>query len=107
MPSGLVNLDNQNTVGIFLGHELEKALKTVGVAMGELIEKVLSCRWFNHPVQVGGFECPMHFADWFHPTGGDASPGQCFQAKATLILTEESDCPRPSQLNRHKQDQDG
>ena len=81
MPASLVELNDHGTVGVFLSHPCEKALKTLGIIVGERIEEMLARGRFHHPVERSGLAGPSDFAHQFDSTSGNAATGQGFEAK--------------------------
>ena len=49
--SGLVQLDDENTVVVLLTHQVQEHLETSAVEVGELVEEMCSSSWFNDAVQ--------------------------------------------------------
>lgn len=74
-------------VWIRLTQILQVALRAERIEVGELPEKRLSRFGFNGSIEPEGLKHPLMDAYRLYGSGSDATTFNCFESKATFILT--------------------
>lgn len=86
MKPSVVHLKNIETIGIGFGELIKESLIALGIDMGKLQKKGLSCCRFNRTIDPECFEQPLPLPNRFDSTSGEQSSNQGMQSKAALIL---------------------
>lgn len=94
---GLIPLDDEQTVGVLLAHQVQEHLKPSAVEVCALVEEMFSGGWFHAAIQVGCLELPRHFAFGLDAFCRDLASTEGFKSKACLLLAEAADLPAQSQ----------